>query len=111
MPLELQVAWIEAGSTIISALIGVSGLFLIVRSRQDISRLLNQIEAYYRHEEHLVRKILALETKNPEDSVSSGAIIHKKGRLRSESVQITSTRPSMTEKEVQILRKKYFIFD
>ena len=60
---EILTALIEAAGTIIASIIGVAGVFLIVKNRKDIIKLSKEVEAYHKHEGNLVKKILECENR------------------------------------------------
>ena len=44
---EVIAALINAGGTVVAAVIGVAGVFSIVKHRSKVQRLSQQVEAYY----------------------------------------------------------------
>lgn len=94
---EILTALIEAAGTIIASIIGVSGVYLVVKNRKDIIKLSKEVEAYHKHEGNLVKKILECENKGTTQSM----IQSRRGTLRTELIQDADERPSLTKKGCQ----------
>ncbi len=94
---------------LIAALIGVGGVFIIMRCRNDIIQLTQEVEAYYHYEERLVENILILEKQI--EKADPSLITYKKGRLRSIYIPSASYRPTLTARDAQKIRRRYLNFD
>ena len=104
---EIVSALIQTLGTIIASIIGVAGIFLIVKNREDIIKLSKEVEAYHKHEGNLVKKILELENKE----ITPSMIQKHRGTLRNELInQTEDKRPRMTSQQAINLRKKYLSF-
>ena len=103
---EILIALIEAAGTIIASIIGVAGVFLIVKNRKDIIKLSKEVESYHKHEGNLVKKILEYEKKETDPNM----IQKHRGTLRAELIQDSEEKPSMTSEQARKLRKKYLSF-
>lgn len=100
---EVIAALISAGGTVIAAVIGVFGVFSIVKHRSKVQRLSQQVEAYYHFEGELVREIYRLQNNGAElPDLSLPAF---RGKLRSRLVK-DGLHPSMTAKEAVALRDR-----
>ena len=95
---EILIALIEAAGTIIASIIGVAGVFLIVKNRQDIIKLSKEVESYHKHEGNLVKKILLFENKETTPSM----IQSRRGTLRTELIQEVEEKPSMTSEQKRV---------
>ena len=50
MEAEVQAALVTATGTSVAAIIGVAGVYAILKHRKKVADLAGQVEAYYRHE-------------------------------------------------------------
>jgi len=100
---EVIAALINAGGTVIAAVIGVAGVFSIVKHRSKVQRLSQQVEAYYHFEGELAREIYRLQNNRAE--LSEPSLPAFRGQLRSRLAK-DDQRPSMTAKEAVELRNR-----
>lgn len=103
MESEVIAALINVGGTVIAALIGVAGVFSIVKHRNKVQRLSQQVEAYYHFEGELAREIYRLQNNGAE--LPDQSLPAFKGQLRSRLAK-DDLRPSMTAKEAVELRER-----
>ena len=106
MDSAIIVAIIQTLGTVLASIIGVAGVFLIVKNRKDIIKLSKEVEAYHKHEGNLVKKILEYEKKETDPNM----IQKHRGTLRAELIQDSEEKPSMTSEQARKLRKKYLSF-
>ena len=103
MESEVTAALIHASGTVVAALIGVAGVFGILKHRSKVQRLSEQVEAYYPFEGELVREIYRL--RNNGDELPDPALPAHRGRLRKRLAR-DGQRPSMTAREAAELRDR-----
>ncbi len=97
---------ILAVSTIIAALIAVSGAAIIIKARKSIIKLCEEVEAYHKQETYLVGKILDLENKKNNEKM----ITRYRGVLRNEAAE-PGKRPTMTANDAIKLKRRFLFFD
>lgn len=106
MDSAIIVAIIQTLGTVLASIIGVAGVFLIVKNRKDIIKLSKEVEAYHKHEGNLVKKILECEKKE----INPNMIQNRRGTLRADLIEDSEEKPSMTSEQARKLRKKYLSF-
>lgn len=104
----IVVALIGATSTVIAALIGVAGIYILFLHRKTVIQLTKQIEAYHAQEGNLVRALLQQQSQATE--VSDEQIMKWRGTYRSQYPQ-GNTRPQMTPEQAKKIRRQYFNFE
>lgn len=105
MAIEIQVALIHAGATVLAALVATAGVFLILAHRRTVVDLAKEVEAYHAHEGRLISKILSLEGKE----ASEGMVRHWRGAYRKEAEE--GRRPSMRGAAARKIRRRYLSLD
>lgn len=103
MEAEVIAALINAGGTVVAAAIGLGGVFSIVKHRNRVQRLSQQVEAYYYFEGELAREIYRLQNHGAE--LADQSLPAFRGQLRSRLAK-DDQRPSMTAKEAVELRNR-----
>lgn len=102
MPIELQVALINAAATIFAALVAIAGAAVIVAHRRLVIDLAREVEAYHKHEGRLVEKLIHAKNDEP----TEGLIQYRRGLYRKEAPE--DQRPHMTAHQARKIRRRYF---
>lgn len=102
MPIELQVALINAAATIFAALLAIAGAAVIVAHRRLVIDLAKEVEAYHKHEGRLIEKLI----REGGDEPTEGLIQHRRGLYRKEALE--DQRPQMTAHQARKIRRRYF---
>lgn len=105
MPIEIQVALIEAGATVLAALIATAGVAVILAHRRTVIELAKEVEAYHAQEGRLVEMIIRRDSEEP----TEGLIRSRRGQYRSHSS--SEGRPTMTAKQARRIRRRYLNTD
>ena len=100
---EVLAALINAGGSVLSAFIGVVGVYAIFKHRNKVQRLSQEVEAYYHFEGELIREIYRLQNAGVE--VSESSLPALRGQLRNRLAK-DERRPSMTAREASDLRDR-----
>ena len=103
MNTDIVAALIEAGGSVLAAMIGVAGLLAIFKHRLRVDTLAKEVSAYYHHETQLVVAIFRL--RNPEQEPDETKVKFLRGKLRSEFAT-DQPRPTMSAVEANKARKR-----
>jgi len=101
MNCEVALALIEAGGVVLASVIGVSGVFWILRHRKKVVRLADEVDAYYHHEGQLAAEIYRL--RNLGCALDEKKMPALRRRFRDEFAK-GYRRPSMTARRANELR-------
>jgi hypothetical protein len=103
----IAVALIQAGATILAAIIGVAGVAAILRHRRLVIQLSKNVESYYLHESWLVEQLLKAQKKS--EAPSQDLVKHWRGTYRKESG--VDPKPYMNDKTAIAIRRRLISFD
>jgi len=103
MEKEVIAAVISAAGTVLASVIGVAGVYSVIKYRRKVELLSQQVEAYYQHEGALVSEIYRLE--NSGAGICNAQLPSHRRKLR-DRLATTTQRPSMTAAKARQLREQ-----